>query len=116
MNDTEHAFKFRNNNSVNETITLEKIDFTTISSVELDDESSLASDSILTDIPVTEKPNWKQTFDKTLDSVFNRQKRFTNDSNESVVIDDVVKDGDYDVEGEHNNLIAMNQIPLCSYK
>ena len=99
MNDTEHAFNFRNNNSVNETINLEKINFTTISPVEPEDESSLASDSIVTDIPVTGKPNWKQTFDKTLDSVFNRQKRFANDSNESVVIDDVVKDDNYDVEG-----------------
>ena len=67
--------------------------------MEPEDESSLASDSIVTDIPVTGKPNWKQTFDKTLDSVFNRQKRFANDSNESVVIDDVVKDDNYDVEG-----------------
>ena len=101
MNGTEHAFKFRNNGSVNETINLEKIDFTTISSVEPEDDSSLTTEKILTDIPVTEKPNWKQTFDKTLESVFNRQKRFTNDSNDSGVIDDVVKDGDYDVEGEH---------------
>ena len=101
VNDTEHAFKFRNNNSANETINLEKIEFTTISPVEPDDESSITSDSILTDIPVTEKPNWKQTFDKTLDSVFNRQKRFSSEFNESVGIDDVVDDGDYDVEGKH---------------
>ena len=106
MNDTEHAFKFRNNNSVNETITLEKLNFTTISLVEPDDESSLTTEKILTDIPVTEKPNWKQTFDKTLDSVFNRQKRFSNDSNESSMIDDAVEDGDS--EGEHIAFSTVN--------
>ena len=106
VNDTEHAFKFRNNNSVNETINLEKIDFTTTSSVEPEDDSSLTTEKILTDIPVTEKPNWKQTFDKTLESVFNRQKRFSNDSNESSMIDDVVEDGD--IEGEHIDFSTVN--------
>ena len=106
VNDTEHAFKFRNNNSANETITLEKLNFTTISLVEPDDESSLTTEKILTDIPVTEKPNWKQTFDKTLDSVFNRQKRFSNDSNESSMIDDAVEDGDS--EGEHIAFSTVN--------
>ena len=106
VNETEHAFKFRNNNSVNETINLEKIDFTTISSMEPEDDSSLTTEQILTDIPVTEKPNWKQTFDKTLDSVFNRQKRFSNYSNESSMIDDVVENGD--IEGEHIDLSTVN--------
>ena len=89
VNDTDHAFKFRNNNSANETVDLETIDYSTTSPLVTDDGNLLTTKSI----PVTERPDWKQTFDKTLDSVFNRQKRYTNDS------DDRVDDSDF--EGEH---------------
>ena len=111
VNDTDHAFKFRNNNSANQTLILEKINLSTTSGISLpmnDHGSSLSTESIPVSQAVTEIPNWKQSFEKTLDSVFNRQKRFTNDSNESVVIDDIVDVGDFDVEGEHIDLYGLS--------
>ena len=101
VNDTDHAFKFRNNNSANETVDFETIDYSTVSALIPDDSSSVTTESI----PETERPDWKQSFDRTLDSVFNRQKRNTNSSNESV------DESDFDFEGEHFDLPTVNQIP-----
>ena len=104
VNDTDHAFKFRNHNSANETVDFKTIAYTTSSTISPlinDDGNLLTTESI----PVTERPDWKQTFDKTLDSVFNRQKRYANDSNESV------DESNFDFKGEQFDFPKVNQIP-----
>ena len=69
VNGTDHVFNFRNNKSSNQT--------DTNSSLEYEDTTSSQSESVSI---VTEIPDWKQSFENTMDIVFNRQKRFSNDT------------------------------------
>ena len=85
VNGTDHVFNFRNNKSSNQT--------DTNSSLEYEDTTSSQSESVSI---VTEIPDWKQSFENTMDIVFNRQKRFSNDTE----ISDDQDIGDFDDFGE----------------
>ena len=85
VNGTDHVFNFRNNKSSNQT--------DTNSSLEYEDTTSSQSESVSI---VTEIPDWKQSFENTMDIVFNRQKRFSNDTE----ISDDQDIGDFDIFGE----------------
>ena len=85
VNETDHVFNFRNNKSSNQT--------DTNSSLEYEDTTSSQSESVSI---VTEIPDWKQSFENTMDIVFNRQKRFSNDTE----ISDDQDIGDFDDFGE----------------
>ena len=89
MNGTDHAFKFRNEKFFNQTV--DTIDVSESSFEYLDADTSTSESSSF----ATERPNWKQSFENSLDSVFNRQKRFVNSSND----DNSDDQGDVDVLG-----------------
>merc|ERR1712131_202803 len=89
INETDHVFNFRNNKSSNQTDDFKAIGFNTNSSLEYEDSNSSPSESVSI---VTKIPDWKQSFENTLDVVFNRQKRFSNDTE----ISDDQDIGDFD--------------------
>ena len=93
VNETDHVFNFRNRKSFNQTDDFKAIGFNTNSSLEYEDTNSSQSESVSI---VTEIPDWKQSFENTLDIVFNRQKRFSNDTE----ISDDQDIGDFDDFGE----------------
>ena len=90
MNGTDHAFKFRNEKFFNQTV--DTIDVSESSLEDLDADTSTSESSSF----ATERPNWKQSFENSLDSVFNRQKRFANSSD----VDNSDQRDDFDVLGQ----------------
>ena len=90
VNSTDHVFKFQNENFTNQT--LGTIDFSESSIEHIDSDSSTSESPSV----ATERPKWKQSFENSLDSVFNRQKRFANSSN----YDNSDDQGDVDVLGQ----------------
>ena len=91
VNGTDHAFKFRNEKAFNHTV--DTIDASESSIEHLDANTSTSSTSF-----ATERPLWKQSFENSLDSVFNRQKRSANSSDADPSDDQDI--ADFDDTGE----------------